>query len=312
MRDAIQSAVAQLQAMYPAQPSQPFAKVVVGMLVGTLALGTLFYVLERVFPEQPEQPAVHSGTRVNAVYWFFDFFIARRLVTAVAVIVLIAAVALGMPRMTLLARQPLWLQAIEALLVADFCGYWSHRMMHSVPWLWRLHKVHHSSEQLDWLAAARVHPFESVWNKMVSLVPLFLLGFSPGITAFFGPLLAVYPIFIHANVRWGYGRIGYLVASPAFHRWHHSSDEAARDKNFSGLLPLYDFLFGTAHFPASGRPERYGLWDDRAPATLWQQLKWPFTRGEGRSQDPPAPRAEPARGLPAWTPAPVPTRPTRR
>ena len=131
---------------------------------------------------------------------FFDFFVTQRLVAAVSIVVLIAAVALGLPRLSLLALQPLWLHAVEAVLAAEFCGYWSHRMMHQISVLWKVHKVHHCSEQLDWLAAARVHPFESVWNKIVALLPLFLLGFSPNITVFFGPLIAIYPIFVHANV----------------------------------------------------------------------------------------------------------------
>jgi len=279
MREAIIQAVAQLQQMAPPAPSQPFAKAAAGALIGTLLLAILFYLLERIFPEQERQPILHEGTKTNALFLIFDALIAKRLVSAATVVVLIAAVALKMPRLTLLAHQPFWLQAAEALLVADFLGYWSHRALHEVPALWRLHKVHHSSERLDWLASARVHPLESVWNRLISLLPLFLLGFSPRITAFFGPLVALYPIFIHANVRWGYGWIGYAVASPAFHRWHHSSDREAINKNYSGLLPLFDFVFGTAHFPKSGRPVRYGLAEEPAPAGFWQQLKWPFRAG---------------------------------
>jgi len=276
VKNAIVHAVSELRRTYPPAPAQPFGKMVLGLLIGTFLLGALFYLLERLFPEQPDQRALRAGTKVDAIYWFFDFFIARRLVTAATVIVLIGLVALNTPKSTLLSRQPLWAQAIEALLVADFCGYWAHRMMHQVPALWRLHKVHHSSEQLDWLAAARVHPMETVWNRMASLLPLFLLGFSGKITGVFGPVLAVYPIFIHCNVRWGYGWIGYVVSSPAFHRWHHSADREALNKNFSGLLPLFDFVFGTAHFPKSGKPVRYGIPEEQAPATLWGQLRWPF------------------------------------
>jgi sterol desaturase/sphingolipid hydroxylase (fatty acid hydroxylase superfamily) len=275
MQIAIAHAVSELRRMYPPAASQPFGKAIAGLLIGTLILAALFYFLERLFPEQPGQPALRPGAKVDAVYWFFDFFVAKRLATAASIVVLIAAVALRMPRLTLLTHQPLWLQAVEAVLVAEFCGYWSHRMMHEIPLLWGLHKVHHSSERLDWLAAARVHPFESVWNKLVALLPLFLLGFSPKITAFFGPLIAIYPIFLHSNVRWSYGWLGYVVSSPAFHRWHHSSDGEALNKNYSGLLPLFDFLFGTAHFPQR-KPLSYGLADDHAPAGFWRQLLWPF------------------------------------
>ena len=276
MPHVIVDAIAELQRLYPPAPAEPFFKVLLGFLAGSGLLGLLFYLLERLFPEQSEQRAFRPGSKVDAIYWFFDFFIARRLVTAVTIIVLIGAVALKMPRAHLLAGQPLWLQAVEAILVADFCGYWSHRMMHQVPALWRLHRIHHSSEKLDWLAAARVHPLETVWNRLAGLLPLFLLGFSGKITGVFGPLLAVYPIFIHCNLRWGYGWIGYVVASPAFHRWHHSADREALNKNFSGLLPLFDFVFGTAHFPKHGKPERYGLAEERIPPTFWGQMRWPF------------------------------------
>jgi sterol desaturase/sphingolipid hydroxylase (fatty acid hydroxylase superfamily) len=270
-------AISELRRMYPPAPSQPFGKAILGLVVGTLVLAVLFYMLERLFPERTGQPLIRTGTKVDAIYWFFDFFVSQRLAAAASIIVLITAVALGMPRLNILALQPLWLQAMEAMLVAEFCAYWSHRMLHEIPILWRLHKVHHTSECLDWLASARFHPLESVWNKLVALVPLFLLGFSPKITVFFGPLLAIYPIFLHSNVRWGYGWLGYVVASPAFHRWHHSADREALDKNYGGLLPLFDFLFGTAHFPKR-KPVSYGLADDHAPAGFWQQLLWPFKR----------------------------------
>jgi sterol desaturase/sphingolipid hydroxylase (fatty acid hydroxylase superfamily) len=276
MPQAIVQAVAQLRRMYPQPPPQPFSKTLIGILIGTLLLAVLFYFLERLFPEQPHQPAIREGTKTDAIYWFFDFFVAQRLVAGASIVLLISLVVLKMPRLTLLARQPLWLQGLEALLVADFCGYWAHRMMHELPLLWRLHKVHHSSEKLDWLAAARVHPLESVWNKLATLAPLFLLGFSPKLMMFFGPLLALYPIFIHSNVRWGYGWIGYVVSSPAFHRWHHSADSEALNKNYGGLLPIFDFMFGTAHFPKTGKPSHYGLADEHAPSGFWQQLRWPF------------------------------------
>ena len=282
MRLAIVHAVSQLERMYPPVPSPPFGKAILGLLAGTFILAILFYTIERLFPEQTGQPALRTGTKVDATYWFFDFFVTQRLAATASIVLLIAAVALKMPRLSLLQVEPLWLQAIEAALVAEFCGYWSHRMMHEIPIFWRLHKVHHSSERLDWLAAARVHPLESVWSKLVALLPLFLLGFSPKITVFFGPLIAIYPVFLHANVCWSYGWFGYVVTSPAFHRWHHSADSEALNKNYGGLLPVFDFLFGTAHFPGR-KPVRYGLTGERAPSDFWRQLLWPFRTGADQS-----------------------------
>ena len=276
MREAIVRAVNELQRIAPPKPPEPFARTIAGLLVGTLILGVLFNLLERLFPEQQSQRAFRKGTRIDTMYWFFDFFVAKRVVSAATIIVLIAAVALKLPRLSWVSRQPFWLQAFGAVLVADFCGYWSHRLMHEVPVLWRLHRVHHSSAPVDWLSSARVHPLESVWNKLLSLVPLFLLGFSPKITAVLGAFIGFYPIFLHANVRWSYGWIGYLLASPAFHRWHHSAESKALNKNYGGLLSLFDFLLGTAYFPRDSKPSTYGLAGVSPPETFWQQIWWPF------------------------------------
>jgi sterol desaturase/sphingolipid hydroxylase (fatty acid hydroxylase superfamily) len=276
MKEAIANAAAQIRQIYPSPAPESITRTLAGLVLGTLVLAALFYLLERLFPEQSGQPIFRKGTKVDFIYWFFDSLFTKRLATLSAASLVIVAIAFKMPRFSFASRQPLWLQAIETFLVADFCGYWSHRVMHVVPWLWRIHRVHHSSEQLDWLASARVHPLETVWTRTISILPLFLLGFSPKLTALLAGFIGLYPIFIHCNLSWGYGWVGYVVASPAFHRWHHSSDSDAIDKNFSGLLPLYDFVFGTAYFPKSGKPAAYGLAGERAPESFTRQLLWPF------------------------------------
>ncbi|WP_246672129.1 MULTISPECIES: sterol desaturase family protein [unclassified Mesorhizobium] len=73
--------------------------------------------------------------------------------------------------------QPLWLQAIEALIIADIGFYLAHRAFHAVPFLWRFHAIHHSIEEMDWLAAHRVHPVDQILTKSASFLPLFALGF---------------------------------------------------------------------------------------------------------------------------------------
>lgn len=74
--------------------------------------------------------------------------------------------------------QPVWLQAIEALLIADIGFYLAHRAFHAVPFLWRLHAIHHSIEEMDRLAAHRVQPVDQILTKSASFLPLFALGFS--------------------------------------------------------------------------------------------------------------------------------------
>jgi hypothetical protein len=196
-------------------------------------------------------------------------------------------------------------RSIVAGLLGDFIGYWVDRAMHVVPALWRLHAVHHSSTKLDWPAAARVNPLESIVSKLAAIVPMFLLGFSPAITGIYGPFLGFYPIFIHCNLRWGYGKLArkgsvaalnvsqanvrasprprlrfagaresHVIASPSFHRWHHSADADARDKNFSALFPFYDYLSEPPIFRAIGIRPAMGSKARQFPAASC--VNWPI------------------------------------
>jgi sterol desaturase/sphingolipid hydroxylase (fatty acid hydroxylase superfamily) len=143
----------------------------------------------------------------------------------------------------------LWLQVICVLVIADLGFYAAHRLFHAVPWLWRFHAIHHSIEEMDWLAAHRVHPVDQILTKSASLVPVFALGFSEVAIGISALIYHWQSLLIHANLRVPFGPLRWLVASPEFHHWHHANQREAFDKNFSGQLPLWDMVFGTLHMP---------------------------------------------------------------
>ena len=127
-------------------------------------------------------------------------------------------------------------------------------------------QIHHSIEELDWMAAARVHPVDQIMTKGFSLLPVFSLGFSE---VAIGISLMIYgwqSVLVHSNLRIKFGPLRWVLASPEFHHWHHSKDLEARDKNFAGQLPLFDILFGTLYMPRGRMPERYGI-DEQIPQT---------------------------------------------
>jgi sterol desaturase/sphingolipid hydroxylase (fatty acid hydroxylase superfamily) len=170
---------------------------------------------------------------------------------------------------------PYWVQIPAVILLSDLGFYWTHRMFHAVPWLWRFHSIHHSIEELDWLAAARVHPVDQILTKGASLVPLFALGFSEWAIGVYALLYQWQSVLIHSNVRIGFGPLRFLVASPEFHHWHHSSQREARDRNFAGQLSFLDALFGSLHLPRGQAPTTYGL-DEPMPQRYALQLLYPF------------------------------------
>jgi sterol desaturase/sphingolipid hydroxylase (fatty acid hydroxylase superfamily) len=149
-----------------------------------------------------------------------------------------------------------------------------------VPALWRLHRVHHSSEQLDWLATSRGHALDQAFGLLLMAVPALALA-APTEGGAVITFLYVYPFVVHANVRIRLGGLERLVVSPWFHHWHHAEDAAGHDRNFATLLTLWDHLFGTAA-RIEGFPDSYGISDSElAGGDFLTHLATPFRRRAG-------------------------------
>jgi sterol desaturase/sphingolipid hydroxylase (fatty acid hydroxylase superfamily) len=131
---------------------------------------------------------------------------------------------------------------------------------------------------LDWLAAAPVHPINDAAMRMVAAVPVVMSGFAPIAFTGVAPLITLFAILFHANVDWDWGPLRSVIASPRFHRWHHTGEAEARDKNFAGLLPLWDILFGTYYMPKDRVPTQFGT-ETQVPPGLIGQLLFPFRHG---------------------------------
>lgn len=177
---------------------------------------------------------------------------------------------------------PWWLQALAAVLLSDMCVYWGHRAQHHFPLLWRFHAVHHSSEHLDWLAAHREHPLDSIYTQTLINLPPFVLGFPietlAGLVAFRG----LWAIYIHSNVRLPIGPLRWFIGAPELHHWHHDRDQHAG--NYANISPLMDLLFGTYVCP-DHEPRALGL-QEPMPKGYIRQLIAPLTpsawwRGRG-------------------------------
>ncbi|HZR15353.1 MAG TPA: sterol desaturase family protein [Acidimicrobiia bacterium] len=246
-----------------------------GILFGLVVAAAIFVPIERLFSLHP-QHVFRAGWRTDVVH-----FVVNNVLTTVGLVVAVVAVGGSLHAVvpdgvrTAVASQPWAAQFGEALLVTSFAGYWAHRTTHRVPWLWRFHKVHHSIREMDWLAAARLHPVDQAFTRSCVVIPLYVLGFSRATFGAFLVFTTLQALFIHANVRLTFGPLRYVLATPEFHHWHHGNVEAAYDTNFAGEFPFVDKLFGTLHLPHREWPERYGV-DDELPSGYLRQLAWPF------------------------------------
>ncbi len=254
------------------------------LTVWLVLLVCLFVPLERLFALHPAK-IFRKEVGVDLA-WYFINSIVPAAVIAGPLVILAKALHGADPGglYSAVAKLPLWVELPITLFISDLGSYWAHRAMHTYPFLWRFHSIHHSAESVDWLVNTRAHPFEMVFQRMAGIVPLYLLGFAQASSAPVDPIVlwvqilgTIWTFFIHANVRWRLGPLEWLFTTPAFHHWHHTNDEH-RDKNFAALFPCIDWAFGTAWLPKYWPPS-YGI-DAEVPSTLKGQLFDPITRSD--------------------------------
>lgn len=256
-----------------------------GLLIGFAILFVVFRLLERLQPVARRTPLRRPGLLTDLAYWIATplvghYVVGLALLVAVAVF---AQIVYGrvveheiLSGFGPLSRLPVVVQALAMLVAADFIGYWVHRMFHRRR-LWKFHAVHHSSVTLDWLSSVRAHPMNDLVTRLATTLPLLALGFAPTAAAGIAPVFALFAVLLHANLDWDFGPLRGIVASPVFHRWHHSIEPEAQDKNFAGLFPLWDRLFGTYYMPSGRRPEHFGT-PTPVPDGILAQIMFPFRR----------------------------------
>jgi lathosterol oxidase len=247
------------------------------MVLNLMLYSAVFVPLERLFALRPEQPVFRRQWLVDLTY----FFINSLLVEVLTIFTLRPALILfDWARvdavMATVGALPLIVQVPVLLLVADFTQYWVHRRFHASRLLWPFHAIHHSIEQMDWLAGSRLHLIDVILTRGLTYVPVFVLGFSEQALIVYVVIVALQATFIHANVRWEFGPLRRLIATPAFHHWHHAAEHEAVDKNFAVHTPVWDRLFGTYYLPDRW-PSAYGLLQRRDVPGRWTtQLLYPF------------------------------------
>jgi sterol desaturase/sphingolipid hydroxylase (fatty acid hydroxylase superfamily) len=250
------------------------------MLTYMLSVATSFLFLFAVFrPLELMFPADHRQ-KFFRPHWFTDlcFFLGQYLLWGGLVLIALKWVRTEVGSIVPfafaegVASQPMWLQAIEVVVISDFAIYWGHRLQHRVEWLWRFHSIHHSATHLDWLAAHREHPVDTIYTMTILNLPVFILGFPLDTIAWLYVFRGIWAIYIHSNVRLPIGPLRTLVGAPELHHWHH---HPSRDSgNYGNVSPLMDVLFGTYRCP-DHEPETFGI-QDAIPSSYLGQLLHPF------------------------------------
>lgn len=236
-------------------------------------LAVIFAPLERLFPAHA-QGAVRKESGTDLLFFLGQHF----LWTTPVVFALTAFLGWSdkLPLASLRAEVgswPLWIQMVSAIALSDLCIYWGHRYSHRNAFLWKFHRVHHTAEQLDFVAAYREHPFDNLYTRTIENFPLILLGFPLHVIAGFAAFRGLWAVYIHSNISLEPGPLRFLLGSPRLHHWHHEMRHHGH-VNFANLSPLMDLIFGTYHDPGH-MPERYGI-PARTPHGYVAQLVGPL------------------------------------
>ncbi len=247
----------------------------------SLFFSALVFVPMEQFLGRNTQSPLRNEWRTDIGYFFLTHVLVQFiLILVTASTTQIAALAQFPGVQQSIQSWPIWVQFMLAVFFADLAQAGLHRIYHNVPWLWRFHAVHHSSEHMDWLAGSRIHLVEVVLTRSAVLAPLIVLGFSaPALNAYV-ILVGLQAVLAHANLGIRFGWLEYLLVLPRYHHWHHARDKAYVDVNYAIHLPLIDMLMGTFKLPPQGEwPPTYGvLKPETVPEGILQQQWMPFSR----------------------------------
>jgi len=151
------------------------------------------------------------------------------------------------------------LTVFTAFLLQDFLYYWFHRASHNIHWLWAAHVVHHSSTKMNFTTAFRqslMYPIAGMW---VFWMPMILLGFEPNIVFSVVALNLAFQFFVHTQTVGQLGVVEKVFNTPSHHRVHHATNEGYIDRNYAGVLIIWDKLFSTYAQEQLNKPITYGI-----------------------------------------------------
>jgi sterol desaturase/sphingolipid hydroxylase (fatty acid hydroxylase superfamily) len=248
-------------------------------VLNVLFTGLLFIPLERFFSHRGEQSVFREEWREDLFYYlvsslmvqiltFLTFLPAKSILALVGLVEFRARVG----------ALPFVVQFVAIMFLTDLVQYWVHRAFHRLPWLWKFHAVHHSAQSLDWMAGARMHFLEILALRSTTVIPMYVLGFTPAAMNTYIFVVYLYSTFVHANLNWRFPVVEKFLVTPRFHHWHHGIEREAVDVNFAIHFPLLDRLFGTYHLPKEKWPAGYGLEGHPVPRGYLAQFKYPFQR----------------------------------
>jgi sterol desaturase/sphingolipid hydroxylase (fatty acid hydroxylase superfamily) len=257
---------------------------------GLLAISLVVWILELLFPWRKNQPVFRKDFWLDLFYLFFNFFILNLiLLIALSNITeqvfndFLSVIGLQLTSIKLFSLSD-FSKPIALLLffiISDFIQWNTHRLLHTIPFLWKVHKTHHSVKEMGFAAHFRYNWMEPIVYKTILYIPLILIGGFSLEDVFIVHFISIAIGHLnHANLGWDYGFLKYLFNNPKMHIWHHSKVLPNKNGiNFGISLSVWDYLFKTNFVPTDGRDIELGFDDENSfPKDFIKQELYPFKK----------------------------------
>ena len=173
---------------------------------------------------------------------------------------------------------PLVVQVLLVIVLGDLLEYWYHRLAHTLPWLWRLHAIHHTPTRLNALKGPRHHLAYFLGRGVLVWAPLLIIGVPPRLVVWQFAAVVLVGSLAHANCAFGIPTFAHwILVTPEFHRIHHSVDAREGNSNYATVLPIWDLLFSSHTDPRRAEVRETGIDRDPIPRRFLSELLSPLT-----------------------------------
>lgn len=246
-----------------------------GQFLAAVILGLAIDILRR---RDLGQRYWSKSVRLDAFYGLLEALHLVQFAVILPVgLLLTKALAAWAPWMEIraLSELPVWIQLGILFVVTDFCVYWWHRFQHESKVVWQFHKTHHSQVHLNVMTTFRATVIDRIVALAILAVPAAVMKVDASMPVAVAAVLQFHQLIIHSDSGWSWGPLDRVFVSPSFHEVHHSSLDPHLDKNYGGVLSVWDHVFGT-YAPRGERELEYGLVAELLPEAWVKQQAVPI------------------------------------
>ena len=243
----------------------------------------LFSFLAEVYPNIKRQKLLRKDIGTDLTYWFLAPVVYLQIMQWFTVgfsylffFNIITARQFAFSGLEIFVGLPVVVQFLISLIFMNIAEYWTHRLLHGKK-LWKYHVIHHAPKELDWLSGVHLHPVNMLVHSIATGSLISLLGFSPIVYILRFPFDLLYAAMVHANLNWTFGPLRFIMASPVFHRFHHTGISEGGERNFAPMFSFIDLIFGTYYMPKGLLPSHFGV-SETVPDDFLGQLLYPFRK----------------------------------